>query len=131
MRLDDGVLMIKRHPRNSFKLTDLPKRPFRNFEHYLAEQCKYLAPGHRYPCRECYGSGKLIADYERPDPCEGYKHADRVPCHECVGKGEVERSKALNWYKEHIARWREKYAEAKNKRDAEISALQKGKSRAH
>lgn len=120
--------MRKRRSHDKFELTELPKRPFRNFEHYLSEQCKYLAPGHQYPCRLCYGSGRLIADYERPDPCEGYKHADRVPCHECGGKGEVERSKALSWYKEHIAQWRDKYAEAKAKRNGEKAALQKVKA---
>lgn len=64
----------------------------------LAAILYYSDKKNPWPCQRCLGDGKHVADYERPDPIEGYKLADRQICKECMGTG----SKGEDWYKKEF-----------------------------
>jgi len=64
------------------------RRSLKSFAAFVAENPLYVYKDKKWVCPQCTGSGRVIADYERPDPVEGYKFADRVPCLECKGTGE-------------------------------------------
>lgn len=108
-----------------FKVTELPRRPYRNFDHYLEECRKRGKRDALYSCEHCWGRGRVVAPWERPDPVEGYKMADRIDCPTCRGRGEVDRHQAKAWYDKEIAEWREHYTEKQKQRSAELIALKK------
>lgn len=112
-----------------FRLTELPKRPWKNFEDYL----KNLDRAHHgrnvmYPCMYCNGFGKVRRMEDR-DPIEGFKLAPWYKCTPCDGTGNSSRMEHEIRYKNLILKWKEKYADAKAQRDAEKSALKRIKQR--
>ena len=97
------------------------KRAMKSFAAFLVEQPRvYSSTAGKFICRECGGSGRVIADYERPDPVEGYKMADRVTCPSCGGTKYTTEKDYRDFFKAEQAEYRKP-----EKEDKRINALRK------
>ena len=100
---------------------DHRKRSMKNFGHFLMENPRiYSCNAGKFICRQCGGNGKVIADYEHPDPVEGYKMADRVTCPSCGGTRYTTEEDYRAFFKAEQAKYREQEKETKR-----INALRK------
>jgi hypothetical protein len=111
-----------------FKVTELPKRPYANFDAFLTEYRRRWrgSKEDQLPCSHCYGSGKVHRDEDR-DPIEGWKLAPLYTCDPCGGSGKTTIWAVKALYQGAIDAWRTIYATAKIRRDKELLALAKVK----
>lgn len=98
---------------------DHKARAYKSFTTFLYEQPR-IYRNNNFVCLTCDGAKKVIADYERPDPVEGYKMADRVPCLKCNGTGLATEKQWREYFKIHQAEFRARKTEEKR-----ISKLKK------
>jgi len=113
----------------AFELTKLPKKPFKSFESYLHYYTKHSSKHHRtkkvakYPCPECLGIGQ-VCRWEDRDVIEGFKLAPRYTCDSCGGSGETTVAYYKTAYKAEMAKYKQAYAKALNRRKAELGAAE-------
>ena len=86
------------------------KRSMKSFTSFCYEQ-KYIKHGDKFICRECNGRGQVVADYEQPNPVEGYKMADRVTCPSCGGAKYTTEKDYRDYFKILQAKFREEQRE--------------------
>jgi hypothetical protein len=103
---------------------ELPKKPYDSFYDYVMAQRQRCSHDRAYPCFNCDGRGK-VRDPKDRDPYEGYKLAPWYTCNTCNGSGESSRSVYKAMYKKTIDNWRDRYAEAKKRRDVWLRAYHK------
>jgi hypothetical protein len=94
-------------------------RGMKSFAAFLLERPRVFRDGH-FMCLRCDGFKRVIADYERPDPVEGYKMADRVICPACGGTGYGTEKLWRDYFKREQIKHREREKETKR-----INALKK------
>ena len=100
------------------------KRSMRSFTAFCYEQ-KYIKRDDKFICRECHGQGRVVADYERPDPVEGYKMADRVTCPSCGGSRYTTEKDYREFFKSVQAKFRERQQEERRRDTVRKQALKK------
>lgn len=76
-----------------------PEKP-QTWAAYFAEALR-MYPKNPWRCTNCHGSGRVVADWEQPDPVEGHKMSERVSCKVCHGTGNIGEA-------EHKKLWRKK-----------------------
>lgn len=64
-----------------------------------------------FMCRDCYGSGRVLAPNAMCDPVEGYKFAERVQCTVCHGTGAVDKSRVKTIYSQQKETYKKKLHE--------------------
>lgn len=115
-----------------FKVTELPKPPFKSFKefrlHTVEKSSKHHKTGKKaqYPCTRCDGYGKHYRDEDR-DPYEGWKMASMHHCERCNGTGDVGFRGLADEYDRVMNRHREHYARLKPIHDREAAALAKAR----
>lgn len=100
------------------------KRSMRSFAAFLVEQPRIISDG-KFICRQCGGNGQVVADYEKPDPVEGYKMADRVTCPSCGGTRYTTEKDYRAFFKKEQAEFRKREKEDKERKKLRIQALKK------
>jgi Zn finger protein HypA/HybF involved in hydrogenase expression len=100
------------------------KRAMKSFAAFMLEFPRQIKDG-KYLCRQCDGSGRVIADYERPDPVEGYKMADRVTCPSCGGKKFTTEKDYRDYFKIKQAEYRLEQREQRYRDKVRRQALKK------
>lgn len=64
-----------------------PSQPWKNLEDCFRSYSFTIAvPVGKAPCPNCRSRGQIVAPWEQPDPCEGYKMAERITCELCKGE---------------------------------------------
>jgi DnaJ-class molecular chaperone len=94
----------------------------KSFTSFCYEQ-KYIKHDDKFICRECNGRGQVVADYERPDPVEGYKMADRVTCPSCGGAKYTTEKDYREFFKIQQAKFREEQREERLRASIRKQAL--------
>lgn len=115
-----------------FRVTELPKPPYRSFSAYQKEMVERSRPHYktglkaRCPCPRCDGYGKHYRDEDR-DPYEGWKMASMYPCERCGGSGDIGKIALRAEFDQIMKRHQERYNHLKPRHDAEVAALAKAK----
>ena len=85
------------------------ERSLKSFAAFVVENKDSVYHKNEWACDHCHGSGRVVADYEQPDPVEGQRNADRVNCPDCKGTGTSTEKKWREYYNAE----REKFTRAR------------------
>jgi hypothetical protein len=96
------------------------EKVLKSFNTFLLFKKDTIYKNNNYICLECDGKKRVIADYEHPDPAEGYKMADRVTCSKCSGTGTATEKQWREYFKQEQKKFRDR-----KKEDKEINRLKK------
>ena len=101
------------------------KLAMKSFSAFLAIHSSKICRNGKFICDYCDGLRQIVADWERPDPVEGYKMAQHVTCPSCHGNGLSNEKYWRDYFKNAQTKYRQDAKEALERAAIKKRALKK------